>query len=108
MKPKRIMFEPIVFIRLTLSLTTILYLLSIGKAKIVVARLFSYHRCLPEIRLIRPQHMHETSKGMDEIIDEFWKLIKPACGLVEAGILWQLCIEEWLHDYGFDTIPGLA
>lgn len=40
-------------------------------------------------------------------VDEIWKLIKPAYGLVESGRLWQLCVEEWMLDYGFTTIPGL-
>lgn len=40
-------------------------------------------------------------------IDELWKLLKPAYGLVEGGRLWQLRIEEWLLDYGFSSIPGL-
>ena len=40
-------------------------------------------------------------------IDEVWKLLKPAYGLVESGRLWQLCIEEWTNTYGFETIPGL-
>ena len=33
-------------------------------------------------------------------------MVKPAYGLVESGRLWQLCVEEWLTDYGFVTIPG--
>ena len=46
-------------------------------------------------------------KGWTSFIDEVWKIVKPAYGLVESGRLWQLCIEQWLSDYGFDTIPGM-
>lgn len=45
--------------------------------------------------------------GWTKFIDEIWKIVKPAYGLFESGRLWQLCIEEWLNRYGFDTIPGL-
>ena len=40
-------------------------------------------------------------------IDEVWKLVKPAYGLVESGRLWQICIERWFQTYGLDTIPGM-
>jgi len=46
-------------------------------------------------------------KGWTEYIDEVWKIVKPAYGLVESGRLWQLCVEEWLQAYGFTTLPGL-
>ena len=46
------------------------------------------------------------SKRWTKYIDEVWKLIKPAYGLVESGRLWQLCIEEWLSEYGFKQIAG--
>jgi hypothetical protein len=37
-----------------------------------------------------------------------WKILRPAYGLVESGRLWQLAIERWLFDYGFETLPGLS
>jgi hypothetical protein len=37
-----------------------------------------------------------------------WKLLRPAYGLVESGRLWQLAIERWLSDYGFEAVPGLS
>ena len=46
-------------------------------------------------------------QGWIKYIDEVWKLLKPAYGLVQSGRLWQLCIEEWMTTYGFKTIPGL-
>ena len=46
-------------------------------------------------------------RGWTKYIDEVWKLLKPAYGLVESGRLWQLCIEEGMTAYGFETIPGL-
>ena len=46
-------------------------------------------------------------RGWATYIDEMWKLLKPAYGLVESGRLWQLCIEEWMNTYGFETIAGL-
>jgi Reverse transcriptase (RNA-dependent DNA polymerase) len=35
-----------------------------------------------------------------------WKILRPAYGLVESGRLWQLAIERWLFDSGFETLPG--
>ena len=46
-------------------------------------------------------------RGWTKYIDEVWKLLKPAYGLVETGRLWQLCMGEWMTAYGFETIPGL-
>ena len=46
-------------------------------------------------------------RGWTKYIDEVWKLLNPAYGLVESGRLWQLCIEELMTVYGFETIPGL-
>jgi hypothetical protein len=37
-----------------------------------------------------------------------WKILRPPFGLVESGRLWQLAIERWLFDYGFETLPGLS
>lgn len=45
-------------------------------------------------------------KPWTSFIDEILKLLKPAYGLVKSGRLWQLCIEEWLLDLCFNTIPG--
>ena len=45
-------------------------------------------------------------KGWTKYIDKVWKLIKPAYDLVESGRLWQLCIEEWISEYGFKQIAG--
>jgi hypothetical protein len=36
-----------------------------------------------------------------------WKLLRPAYGLVERGRLWQLAIERWLSEYGFEEVPGV-
>ena len=46
-------------------------------------------------------------RGWTKYIDEVWKLLKPAYGLVELERLWQLCIEEWITRYGLQTVPGL-
>jgi hypothetical protein len=37
-----------------------------------------------------------------------WKILRPAYGLVESGRLWQLAIERWLFEYGFEEVPGLS
>ena len=50
---------------------------------------------------MRPQ------RGWTKYIDEVWKLLKPAYGLVESGGLWQLCIEEWMTIYRLETTLGL-
>ena len=47
-------------------------------------------------------------RGWTKYIDEVWKLLKPAYGLVESERLRQLCIEEWMTAYGFETGAGLT
>ena len=36
-----------------------------------------------------------------------WKLLKATYGLVEAGRLWKLAIEEWMSEQGFEIVPGM-
>ena len=43
-------------------------------------------------------------KGWCRYNGELWKLEKPAYDLAESGRFWQLCIEDWLLNYGFQTI----
>jgi hypothetical protein len=37
-----------------------------------------------------------------------WKLLRLAYGLVESGRLWQLAIERWHSEYGFEEVPGFV
>ena len=85
-------------IRLLLSLATIFHL--------TLASLDVSAAYLQAGRLGRDIYMRPP-KGWSSFIDEVWKLVKPAYGLVESGRLWQICIERWFQEYGFDTIPGM-
>ena len=85
-------------IRLLLSLATILHFTI---ASLDISAAYLQAGALGRDIYMRPP------KGWTAFIDEIWKLVKPAYGLVESGRLWQLCIEKWFAEYGLEIVPGM-